>query len=307
MHRFVILLCTAILGGVLLISCGSKTPSPAATTSTPLPPTASATPAATFTPTVPPVPLALRIDGEGISQAEFDASLAQLKQAEESSGAQATDEDRRKQVTAAFVDEALLARAAREAGHTLEDAALDERIAQIAAQRGGETGLNDWLAANGYTLESFRAALRRSLEAAWQRDQILNAVPLTAEQVHARQILVLTEAAARQVESQVKTAGANFATYAFGYDLSTGGDLGWFPRGYLTQPAVEEAAFALQPGEISAIIQTPLGYHIVQVIERQADRPLSPDARQALQRKALEDWLAQRRTQAAIEILTTAP
>jgi peptidyl-prolyl cis-trans isomerase C len=104
------------------------------------------------------------------------------------------------------------------------------------------------------------------------------------------------------VKQQLSQAGANFASLAFGYDLSTGGDLGWFPRGYLTQPAVEEAAFALEPGQISDIIQTEFGYHIIQIIARE-ERPLTEDARQALQRKALIDWLAQHRAESQVETL----
>jgi peptidyl-prolyl cis-trans isomerase C len=93
------------------------------------------------------------------------------------------------------------------------------------------------------------------------------------------------------VLQQLNQAGANFATLAFGYDLSTGGDLGWFPRGYLTQPAVEEAAFSLQSGEVSAIIETDFGYHIIQVIERDENKALTSEARQTLGRKALQRWL----------------
>ena len=70
-------------------------------------------------------------------------------------------------------------------------------------------------------------------------------------------------------------AGADFTELAYEYDPLTGGDLGWFPAGYLLQPDVETAAFSLQPGQYSGIIQTSYGYHIVYVIERDSNHPLS--------------------------------
>ena len=84
--------------------------------------------------------------------------------------------------------------------------------------------------------------------------------------------------------------------------MAAGGDLSWFPRGYLNEKSVEDAAFALQPGEISPVIQSSLGYHVIQVIAREV-RSLTPDARAVLQRKALADWLTNNRSQSQIEDL----
>ncbi len=290
---FIVLLIAAATAGcnttpTAVMPSPAETLLPIVPTDTPPPPTA----------TTPPVELALRVNGEGVPLAEFQASLAQIQQAQPDLPA----EEQRRLVIDQLVEETLLALAARQGGFQVDEAALLAREGELAAQAGGEAALADWQTRNGYTPESFRSALRRGMESAWQRDQILAAVPETAEQVHARQILVLTEDAADLVKRQLSQAGANFATLAFGYDLSTGGDLGWFPRGYLIQPAVEEAAFALQPGEVSEIIQSDYGYHIIQVIARE-ERALTQDARQALQRKALDSWLEQNRAQSQVEEL----
>ncbi len=196
----------------------------------------------------------------------------------------------------------MLAQAAEKAGHAVDDAALDQRIQALASQVGGDAALADWQQRNGYSAVSFRAALRAELMAAWQRDQIAAAVPQTAEQVHARQILVLDEALANTIHSRLDN-GVEFATLARQYDPVTGGELGWFPRGYLTQSAVDEAAFALQPGQYSAVVHSAIGYHIIQVTERDPAHPLAPEARRVMQQKALQDWLQQQRSASQIEVL----
>jgi peptidyl-prolyl cis-trans isomerase C len=79
--------------------------------------------------------------------------------------------------------------------------------------------------------------------------------------------------------------------------------LGWFPKGYLPHPAIEEAAFDLQQGEYSQVIETSVGFHIIQVMERESDRPLSPEARLVWQERALQDWVAMQREESNVVIL----
>ena len=82
----------------------------------------------------------------------------------------------------------------------------------------------------------------------------------------------------------------------------TRGDIGWFPKGYLPEKAVEDAAFSLEVGAYSPIISGEVGFHIIKLLERQPARALSPDARTTLQTHALEDWLASHRKQSSIEM-----
>jgi peptidyl-prolyl cis-trans isomerase C len=113
---------------------------------------------------------------------------------------------------------------------------------------------------------------------------------------------VPTSAEADQVYASLQS-GKNFLEVAATYDPETEGDLGWFPRGYLSESAIEEAAFALQPGQYSAVIQTDIGFHILYLVERDPEHTLQPDARRALQVRALQEWISERRNQSDIQIL----
>jgi peptidyl-prolyl cis-trans isomerase C len=285
-QKFFLPLLALILAGCSVISSLQPTATP---TATPAPPTPT------------PVPAAAIVNGEVIPLEEFNASLQQLQAAHQETGVTATPEEQKQLVLDDLIAQTLLAQAAIQAGHAVEDAALQTRIDELSAALGGQDKLADWIIRNGYNDGSFRSALRRSMLAAWQRDNLLAAVPRTAEQIHARQILVLREQTANDLYAQLQ-AGADFATLAYRYDPLTGGDLGWFPRGGLTQPAVEEAAFSLETGSFSAVIPTSFGYQIVQVIERDPARPLSPEALLNAQQQALLDWVAQQKASAGISV-----
>jgi peptidyl-prolyl cis-trans isomerase C len=268
----------------------------AKTTSTPTPTEIPATPTATE------VPMALKVNGEGITLSEYQTELTRLQQAQTTLGKTATPGEQRDQVINDLTDQLLLSQSAATNGYAVDDSTLQSRVDALATEMGGTDKLAAWESANGYTEVSFRTSLKRSLAVAWQRDQIINTVSLTADQVHARQLLVQDKANADSLYSQLQ-AGAEFATLAYQLDPTTGGDLGWFPQGYLTQPAVEAAAFALEPGKYSEVIQSDLGYHIIFVIERDAAHTLSVDARRLLQEKKLAEWLQASKAAAKIEVL----
>jgi parvulin-like peptidyl-prolyl isomerase len=253
----------------------------------------------TATPTE--APMAARVNGEGILLAEFESELQRYQSGAASAEIEVPVEKARQDVLDFLVEQTLFKQAAVENGYVASQEEISARLAELADARGGQAGLDAYLAENFYTAESFRSALARDLAVIWMRNFLISQIPTTTEQVHARQILLDSQNAAIAVVRQLEV-GTPFAELAFGYGPLTGGELGWFPRGYLFQPAVEEAAFALQPGQFSGIIETSYGFHIIEVIERDPQRALSADALLAAQRTVIETWLTDRRAQSAIEI-----
>jgi parvulin-like peptidyl-prolyl isomerase len=258
-------------------------------------------PAQEMTPTPTEAPMAARVNGEGILLEEFESELQRYQSGAASAEIEVPVEKARQDVLDFLVEQTLFKQAAVENGYIASDEELSARLAELADARGGQAGLDAYLVENFYKAESFRSALARDLAVIWMRNILVGQIPTVAEQVHARQILLDSQNTAIAVMRQLEV-GTPFAELAFGYDPLTGGELGWFPRGYLFQPAVEEAAFALQPGQFSGIIETNYGFHIVEVIERDPQRALSADALLAVQRAAIETWLTDRRAQSAIEI-----
>ena len=116
-------------------------------------------------------------------------------------------------------------------------------------------------------------------------------IPEAVEQVRARQIFALTQEGAQRAQISL-ASGTDFGKLAWEYSPESGGELGWFPRGYLLYPEVEAAAFSLEVGGRSEIIQSTIGYHIIEVQAHEAAHLLTTDARISLQTKALEDWLS---------------
>lgn len=121
-------------------------------------------------------------------------------------------------------------------------------------------------------------AFKQRAEAAFAADSARYDVP---EEVHAAHILIKSnpdkagsdaEAKKKIDEIKAKTATEDFGKLAIQYTEDAGskaskGDLGFFGRGKMV-PDFDAVAFALKPGEVSAPVKTPFGYHLIKVIEK---------------------------------------
>jgi peptidyl-prolyl cis-trans isomerase SurA len=144
--------------------------------------------------------------------------------------------------------------------------------------------------------------------------------PVSIQQTHARHILIRVNEVVSETEARRKMEslrerlvnGGDFAELARLYSqdgsAGKGGDLGWISPGD-TVPEFERAMGALKDNEVSPVVQTQFGMHLIQVLERRS-RDVSEDrkravARQALRERKLEeayqDWLRQIRDRAYVE------
>jgi len=111
-------------------------------------------------------------------------------------------------------------------------------------------------------------------------------------------------------------AGADFAALAKGNSTcpssQQGGDLGFFGKGQMV-PEFEKVAFALKPGEISDVVETPFGYHIIKLTEKKAAEKVEFKVAQSRIEEylknqkigaAVNDFLVEARKSAKIELLT---
>ena len=132
------------------------------------------------------------------------------------------------------------------------------------------------------------------------------------EQAHVKHILLDDERLAEFVLGRLRR-GESFDSLALQYSKDPGsrekgGDLGFVSRGQLV-PEFEQVAFALQPKEISTIVKTQFGYHLIQVIERRPPQPanlaqvrdqIRTVLQSSRQEAAFQTWLKAVKAQAKI-------
>ena len=224
-----------------------------------------------------------------------------------------------------LVDQRLLLDGARSAGIEASKVEIDAKMAQAMGQVGGPTGL----ASMGLTEETLRTDIERNILVRnyvtgkvtpevtdAEVDSYLKTNP--PEEVRARHILIFLQGETDDMkEAEVRSRmlaikkeiadGKPFEQAAAEYSEDTttkqaGGELGWFGRGRMVPP-FEQAAFALEPGEISDPVRSNFGYHLIQLEERREvprEQAVS-QARAFLQQKEMVDG-----TQALIDSLRAA-
>jgi len=199
-----------------------------------------------------------------------------------------------------LIDQAVLAREAERRNLTAPDSVVDGMINRWTAQFADETQRAQQLAQRGLTLEQVREKFRQDLlvqdlvqQAVMDTLQVSDADVATYYQthpedfetteVHARHILKLAQTgappetlAAKRAEAEALLArvrgGEDFAALATAQSddkgsAARGGDLGYFTRTRMV-PEFAAAAFSLAPGQVSDLVQTQYGFHIIKVEDR---------------------------------------
>lgn len=243
-----------------------------------------------------------------------------------------------------LVDAELIKQQAAKLSVVVSEEDVKKAWEEYRARYGDETKLKEFLEKAGTTAEDLERQHRENM----LRERVFESVASTVkvspeqvkafyeqnkeryaepEQVRASHILLQvkegTSAADKaklkaKAEGLAKDAakkGANFEELAKAHSqdatASRGGDLGWFPRDRMVKP-FEEAAFALKEGQVSGVVESPFGFHIIkktghkqastqkyeELAERIEKQVAARERNQAI-REALEKWKAE----AKIEIL----
>ncbi|MSO65416.1 MAG: peptidylprolyl isomerase [Alphaproteobacteria bacterium] len=107
-------------------------------------------------------------------------------------------------------------------------------------------------------------------------DELVKNQPAAAE-VRASHIILASKDEAEKIATEIKRGG-NFDELARTRSNTKagipGGDLGYFQKGQML-PAIADAAFALETGQVSGPIQTQFGWHVVKVVDRRRQPPPS--------------------------------
>lgn len=254
------------------------------------------------------------VNGQAIPMSLYQQQYDQFKTAMIQQGLNASSPDGQAQLTQMgqmildnLIDDALIAQEGAKQGVSVSEADLNAAMQQLIDSAGGQAAFEQTLTLAGQTLDDARNLQRTQMLNNLMRDRVIANLGGQSDQVHARHILVDSAAAAEALLAQIN-AGTDFGQVAQQSSMDSltkanGGDLGWFPRGVLISKEVEDAAFNLQPGQTSGVVQSAFGFHLVQVLERDANR--QPDAEQMLklQQQAMEQWLSGLRTAANVERL----
>jgi parvulin-like peptidyl-prolyl isomerase len=273
--------------------------------------TTQVAPTATSVPTSSPTEgLAALVNDQPITTADYQKQVAQVEafftqeglDVESAEGRERLAQARR-QVLEQMIDQELIRQAAAEMGVSISQAQLQSSIQEIIDQSGGQEEFEQSLQAMGTTYEDFQQMLLDQLLSEAVYGAVTASISTTAEQVHARHILVSTRERAEEVLTRLQ-AGEDFAYLAREYseDISsreTGGDVGFFPRGVMP-PEVEEVAFTAEIGEVSGVVESQFGFHVIQVLERE-EREIAVEVFENLRQQTFMQWLQDRREQSTID------
>ena len=206
-----------------------------------------------------------------------------------------------------LINRTLLLQQAQSAGIDVKDTTVAKALDEFKAAFKDEKDYQNALTEMGFSEEMLKSQIKHGLTIKTLIDkEVLQKISVSDQQVRASyddnpnlfrkpdqvkasHILVQVPADAPEVEQAEALAaiqalklriddGENFAALAQEDSdcpsKTKGGDLGFFSREQMVAP-FSEAAFALQPGQTSEVVQTRFGYHLIRVTERQAEQTMA--------------------------------
>jgi parvulin-like peptidyl-prolyl isomerase len=254
------------------------------------------------------------------------------------------EEELLKEALNMIIDERLMLQEGKKLGFIVDEDSIDAAMKDIAQKNGlQEVQLEQMLEREGRSLSSYRNHIRdQILVSKITRFEISNRVKVSDKEVNqyyrdhqkefwedgrvrARHILFIAERSSSETNRKVKLQqakkvlneirkGKDFAELAMEYSedvsASDGGDVGFVVRGKMVRE-FEEAVFDLKPGQISDIVETEYGYHIIKVEEVVSGNTLTlKDAKERVtkvltmekQKQGYEDWMGELKKAAFIEV-----
>jgi peptidyl-prolyl cis-trans isomerase C len=240
-----------------------------------------------------------RVNDEPVTRADFERLVRNIE-----AGRGPIPADRRDEILRTALDQLItytvMKQEAAARKFSVSDADIDAQMKEMQQQFPDEAEFRKALEARNTSLEQLKADARvdmlidKMLEAEVAKTTAATEVDARefyeknpdqfeqGESVRASHILVTAreeadEATKKQARAKIDAVhkrargGEDFAALAREHSedgsKEQGGDLGFFERGRMV-PAFEQAAFALQPGQLSDVVTTPFGYHIIKVVER---------------------------------------
>lgn len=240
-----------------------------------------------------------KVSGEEIKKEEFNKMYGIFKaQYEQQFGTEVWeqevdgrkfDEVAREKLLDMLIDEKLQLKKAAELGITVTDEEVNGEVEKAKKYFDSEEKFNDFLKGQSMDVEYYMQSLKKELTINKLIDKLTENVTVSDDEiksyydnhksefisVKASHILLDSKEEAEKMLERVK-AGENFAELAKqnSKDPSAkenSGDLGYFRQGDMVEP-FEKAAFSLKPGEISDIVQTDFGFHIIKVEDNKLDK-----------------------------------
>jgi len=285
-----------------------------------------------------PVPAQLpdvvaRVNGEDVKKWDLDRMIKTM----EGRAGQPVPPDRRDEIYRGALDQlvvyTLLKQESKSKGIKIDEKEIDQKVQDVRGQFPTQEAFDKALKDRGMTVDSLKSDARTDLSVNKVMENAVANVPGPTdaeakdfydknpekfkqdEQVRASHILVRVDPnadakakakAKAEIDAVLKElkAGGDFAKLAQQHSqdgsAAQGGDLGFFPKGQMV-PEFDKVAFSLPVGQLSGIVTTQFGYHILKVTDKKAPRTVPYEEAQAQIKQFLEQDKKQKAADAFVE------